>query len=111
MKLIGIILPILGLIGYANELWWLFYIAGGLVFLSDALAFLNGSLRCFGTLLTIIFWIGAYDYTGSIVDGVCLGSCASSIILMISTFVFIAVTAGFGAAIAGVLKFVDRFKS
>lgn len=110
MGCIGIILPILGLIGYANEIWWLFYIAGGIAAIFDVFAVIAGSLRCFGTLLTIAFWIGGYRYTNSITDGVILGSCASYIVFILVTFVFMAITAGISAAVNGISNLFHLFK-
>lgn len=110
MGCIGIFLPILGLVGYFNDIGWLFYIAGGLATIFDIIAVFTGALRCFGSLITIACWIRGYTLTHSIVSGVILGSCASYIVIVVVTFLFMAITAGTGAAIAGITKFFHLFK-
>ena len=44
MGCLGIILPILGLVGYYYGIDWLFYIAGGLTAVMDIIALIQGEL-------------------------------------------------------------------
>ena len=69
MGCIGLLLAILGIFGYANQIWWLFYLAGGIAAVFDILALISGELRCLGTIITVGFWVSAYRQTGSLVDG------------------------------------------
>lgn len=105
MGCLGLIIAVAGLLGFHYEIWWLFYIAGGLSAISDIFAIITGELRCFGTLATIASWTVCYRFTGSIIDGVVLGSCISSIVLVVSTFAFLVVTAGIGAAFSAISHF------
>lgn len=107
MGLIGLLLPILGIIGYANQIWWLFYIAGGIAAVLDVLSLLTGELRCAGSFITIVFWIAGYLLTDSVWDGIILGSCASSILMIVGTFIFVAFTAGIGAALTGFTNLIE----
>ena len=100
MGTIGIILAIIGCVCYHYDIWWLFYICGAIVTLADIYSILDGELRCFGTLATMVCWRVGYDVTGSIIDGILLGSCASTVVLVVAMFVFLAVTGGIGAAMA-----------
>lgn len=111
MGCLGIILPILGLLGYYNGIDWLFYLAGGLSALLDIFALIGGQLRCFGTILTIVFWVNGYQITGSVLDGMIWGSCISSIVMVIGSFVLLTVTTGIGAAIAGVMGVFEWMKN
>ena len=111
MGCIVFLLPVLAIFGYANQIWWLFYLAGGISAVFDILALLSGEYRCFGTILTVSFWYSAYQYTGSFWDGLVLGSSFSIVIMVIAYFVFIAFTAGIGAAISGLVFIFDWIKN
>ena len=50
MGCIGLLLAVLGVFGYTNQIWWLFYLAGGIAAIIDILALISGELRCFGTI-------------------------------------------------------------
>lgn len=41
MGCIGLLLAILGIFGYANQIWWLFYLAGGIAAIFDILALIR----------------------------------------------------------------------
>lgn len=110
MGCLGIILPILGLVGYYYGIDWLFYIAGGLTAVMDIIALIQGELRCFGTIITIAFWISGYKETGAFWSGLILGSCASTILIVFGTFIFISITTGVGAAIAGLMGIFEWIK-
>ena len=110
MGCIGIVLPILGLAGYYYGIDWLFYIAGGLTAVMDILSLIRGELRFIGTIITISFWITGYKVMGAFWDGLIWGSCASTIVIVFGTFVFIAITTGIGAAIAGLMGIFEWIK-
>ncbi len=61
MSCLGILLPLLGLVAYANHIWWLFYLAGGIAAVLDIIAIINGDLGCFGAIITIVFWVLGYQ--------------------------------------------------
>lgn len=111
MGCIGLILAVLGVFGYANQIWWLFYLVGGIVAFFDVIALISGELRCLGTIVTLVFWYSAYRLTGSVVDGIILGSSASTVFMVVITFVFMAFTAGIGAAFSGLISIFDRLKN
>lgn len=111
MGCIGLLLAALVIFGYANQIWWLFYLAGGISAILNVLALISGKLRCFGTIATIVFWYHAYRLTGSFWDGVILGSSLSTVIMVIISFVFIAFTVGIGAAVSSLKSLFDRIKN
>lgn len=111
MGCIGLILAVLGILGYANQIWWLFYLAGGIVVICDILAFIDGEQRCLGTIVTAVFWYFAYQLTGSFWDGLVLGSCFSSVVLVAVYFILMVFTAGIGVAIAGLTSIYDWIKN
>jgi len=82
MVIVGILAAIFGCLGYHFEIWWLFYIMGGIAAIMDIISILRGELQCFGTIITIACWIGGYKITGSVWDGILLGSCFSTILLL-----------------------------
>lgn len=86
------------------------FIAGGLATIFDIFAVLSGELRCFGTLLTVAFWVGGYRYMGSVISGVILGSCVSYIVFLVVTFGFMAITVGNLAAVEGISNIFHYFK-
>lgn len=110
MGCLGILLPILGLLGFYYGIDWLFYLAGGISALLDVFALIGGQLRCFGTIFTILFWVTGYKITGSVLDGLIWGSCISSVVMVIGTFVFVTFTTGIGAAIAGLVGVFEWMK-
>lgn len=71
--------PVFCLIGYYYGISWLYYIAGAIVSLQSVMALINGTLGCFGSIFTVAFWYSAYQYTGSLGDGLILGSSLSVI--------------------------------
>ena len=111
MGCIGLLLPILGVFGYANQIWWLFYLAGGIAAVFDIIALTSGELRCFGTIVTMVFWYYAYRLTGSFWDGFVLGSCLSTIVIVIVSFILEVFTIGIVAAIAGLTSLFDWLKN
>ena len=76
----------------------------------DIIALIQGELRCFGTIITIAFWISGYKETGAFWSGLILGSCASTILIVFGTFIFISITTGVGAAIAGLMGIFEWIK-
>lgn len=108
MGCLGILLPILGLIGYYNDISWLFYTAGSITLVLDVVALVSGALRCLGSIITIAFWISCYNHLGKFWDGLILGSCTSTLVMLIGIFIFFVFTAGFGAAIAGLTSLFGR---
>lgn len=111
MGCLGLLLAILGVFGYANQIWWLFYLAGGITAVFDILALISGELRCYGTIVTIGFWVSAYRYTGSFWEGLALGSCLSTIVMVVAFFIFMAFTAGISVAISGLTSMFDWIKN
>ena len=111
MGCFGIILPILGLIGFYNDINWLFYTAGGITMVLDIVALISGQLRCLGSIITIAFWVTCYNHTGKFWDGLILGSCTSTIVMLIGTFVLVAITSGVGTAIVGLTRFFGKINS
>lgn len=107
MGCIGLLLAILGVFGYVNQIWWLFYLAGGISAVFDILALISGELRCLGTIVTVVFWYYAYRLTGSFWDGLVLGSSISTVIIVVASFLFMVFTAGIGAAISGLASIFD----
>ena len=110
MGCLGLLLAILGVFGYANQIWWLFYLAGGIAAVFDILDLISGELRCLGTIITIGFWVSAYKQTGSFWDGLVLGSCLSTVVMVVVSFIFMAFTAGFSVAISGLTSMFDWIK-
>lgn len=82
MEIVGLLAAILGCLGYHFEIWWIFYIMGGIAAILDIISILSGELRCFGTIITVACWCGGYKVTGSIWDGIVLGSCFSTILML-----------------------------
>lgn len=111
MGCIGLLLAILGIFGYANQIWWLFYLAGGIVVVFDILALISGELGCFGTIVTIAFWFSAYRYTGSFWDGLILGSSLSTVVVLVVSFIIEVFTAGISAAFIGLISIFDWIKN
>ena len=111
MGCLGLLLAFLGVFGYANQIWWLFYLAGGIAAIYDILALVGGELRCLGTIITIIFWYNAYRLTGSFWDGLILVSCISTVAIVIASFITLVFTAGIGAAFHGLTSFFDWLKN
>ena len=91
-----IFLPIIGIISYYYEIWWLFYISGGIILWHDVtdnlfeerrgvLACLRGNVQdvrnyisCIRNVVTSIgCWGIGYYLTGSFIKGVLLGACIS----------------------------------
>lgn len=107
MGCLGLLLAVLGVFGYVNQIWWLFYLAGGIVAISEILLLISGELRCFGTIATGVSWYYAYQLTGSFVDGLVLGSSLSIVIMVVA----MAFTAGFGTAIFGLTSLFDWIKN
>lgn len=111
MGCIGLLLAIIGIFGYANQIWWLFYLAGGIAAIFDILALISGELRCLGTIITVGFWGSAYRQTGSLVDGLVLGSCLSTVVMVVVSFIFMTFTAGISVAISGLTSIYDWIKN
>ena len=111
MGCIGLLLAILGIFGYANQIWWLFYLAGGIAAIFDILALINGELRCLGTIITVGFWVSAYRQTDSLVDGLVLGSCLSTVVMVVVIFIFMTFTAGISVAFSGLTSIYDWIKN
>ncbi len=82
MQLIGLLLPLAALYAYYNDHMTLFYWTGSIVAILDIIAIFSGSLRCWGSIVTMGCWIWAYNTVGSTWEGLILGSCWSFIILM-----------------------------
>lgn len=103
MQLIGFLLPIAALYGYYTGHMTLFYWTGSIVAVLDIIAVLNGSLRCWGSLLTIACWRIACSQTDGTWEGIILGSCYAFIVLMgMMSIVFIPMIL---AGIAGILLY------
>lgn len=111
MGCIGLLLAILGVFGYIDQIWWLFYLAGGIAAFFDILALISGELRCFGTIVTIGFWYYAYQLTGSFWDGLVLGSSLSTVVVVVATFIFMAFTAGISVAFSGLVSIFNWIKN
>ena len=87
-----ITLPIIGLIAFLFNVWWLFYITGGIIAFYDIYNIIKGNLRFYATLFTLGLWIFGFFYTKSIIKGLLLGSCISTFlpcILICTPFVFL----------------------
>lgn len=82
MQLIGFLLPLVALYAYYNDYMTLFYWTGSIVAVLDIIAILNGSLRCWGTLLTVGCWVWACRMVDSTWEGLILGSCWSFLVVM-----------------------------
>ena len=100
--------PILGFIGYRYDIGWLFYIAGGIATLQNVTALLNGDLRCFGSIVTIVCWYTGIQHTGSFWTGLLIGSCVSAILIVLYSLVLILVTAGIGVGIGGIVLVIKQ---
>ena len=111
MGCIGILFAILGLVGYANQIWWLFYFAGGFVAIFDVLALISGGLRCLGSIVTIAFWCYGYKLTSSFWDGLILGSCMSTLIMIAATFILMVISAGFETAVSELASVINWIKN
>lgn len=80
--MIGFLLPIAAIYTYYTGHTTLFYWTGSIVAILDIIAVLNGSLRCWGTLLTIACWRIACSQTDGTWEGIILGSCYAFMVLM-----------------------------
>lgn len=95
MQLIALLLPIAALYGYYTDHMTLFYWTGSIVAVLDILAVLSGNLRCWGTLLTLVCWRIAFGQTGSLWEGLILGSCYSFMgVMAMMSLVFIPIILG-----------------
>lgn len=102
MQLIGLILPILALYGYYEGYMTLFYWTGSIVAVLDILAVLTGALRCVGTFLTVSCCVYFCKQVDSTWEGIVLGSCYSSIVVLgLMSIVLIPVAL---VAIAGIIS-------
>ena len=101
MGCIGYLLPFLGLLGFYNEIWWLFYIAGGLCLIMDVISLFNGQLRCWGSIVTIVFWIIGYRVVGSFWNGLIWGTCVSTLVLTLFALAMSVFTFGIGGVMVG----------
>lgn len=111
MGCIGLLLAILGIFGYANQIWWCsIWQEESLQFLTSLLL-ISGELRCLGTIITVGFWVSAYRQTGSLVDGLVLGSCLSTVVMVVVFFIFMTFTAGISVAISGLTSIYDWIKN
>lgn len=78
MKFVPAVLPILGLIGFANHIEWLFYIAGGLSALGTIPFVLARPFSFLGAFAGMCLIVG-YSYTGTFLSGIILGSCVAGL--------------------------------
>ena len=77
-----LILPIAGIVGYFAQIPWLLYIAGGLTTLMSIFLLFTGAFRCLGSVLLVISVAIGYYLTESILEGLLLGSCITTFLLV-----------------------------
>lgn len=92
IEIIGVIvwlvlMPVLGIVGYINDISWLLYVFGGIITLTELCFLFTGSLRCFGSVLLILSFIIGYGITKSFWIGMLLGSCITASILSIGLLI------------------------
>lgn len=92
IEIIGVIvwlvlMPILGIVGYMNDISWLLYVFGGIITLTELCFLFTGALRCFGSVLLVISCIIGYSITKSLWIGMLLGSCITASILSIGLII------------------------
>ena len=78
MKFVPVVLPILGLIGFANHIEWLFYVAGGLSALGTIPFALSRPFSLLGAGVVVCLMIG-YNCTGAVLSGIILGACIAGL--------------------------------
>ena len=78
MKFVPVVLPILGLLGFANHIEWLFYVAGGLSALGTIPFALSRPFSFLGAGVVACMIIG-YNCTGVFLSGIILGSCIAGL--------------------------------
>ena len=78
-----VLLPFMGIFGYVYDVLWLFYIAGGLITLTEIVFLFVGALRCFGSIMLIVSCIIGYSITKSLWVGLMLGACITASILSV----------------------------
>lgn len=107
------IASIVGVLGYYNDIGWLFYIAGGFCFLIDAISFISGQLRPIAKVVTIVAWIVGNLYSGSFLDGVIWGSCFSTLLALCLYLpvLLMALMSVLGMMIGGVMIVFNKVKS
>ena len=82
-----IIMPILGIVGYMNDISWLLYVFGGIITLTELFFLFTGALRCLGSILLIISVIIGYSITKSFLIGMLLGSCITASVLSVGLII------------------------
>ena len=92
IEIIGVIvwlvlMPVLGIVGYINDISWLLYVFGGIITLTELCFLFTGALRCFGSVLLILSFIIGYGITKSFWIGMLLGSCITASILSIGLLI------------------------
>lgn len=92
IEIIGVIvwlvlMPVLGIVGYMNDISWLLYVFGGIITLTELCFLFTGALRCFGSVLLVISCIIGYSITKSLWIGMLLGSCITASILSIGLII------------------------
>ena len=73
--IVWIIIPIFGIVGYYNDIMWLFYAAGILSLVIAGALLYFGELGCFTTVFLLVSLAIGYFVTGTIWNGLLLGSC------------------------------------
>ena len=82
LLIVFLILPIAGIVGYFAQIPWLLYIAGGLTTLMSIFLLFTGAFRCLGSALLVISVAIGYYLTESILEGLLLGSCITTFLLV-----------------------------
>lgn len=90
VKCLLLIVPLVGLIAFVYNCTWLFYVTGGIAFLSNIIYLLGGESGCWTSTIMIVGLILGYVITDRILDGVFLGSLLFFAFLYTATlFVFL----------------------
>ena len=82
LLIVFLFLPVAGIVGYFIKIPWLFYISGGLTTLMSLFLLFSGAFRCLGSALLVISVAIGYYFTESILEGLLLGSCITTFLLV-----------------------------
>lgn len=73
--IVWVLIPIFGIVGYYNNITWLFYAAGVLSLAIAGALLYFGEMGCFTVAFLLVSLAIGYFVTGTIWNGLLLGSC------------------------------------
>lgn len=100
--MVWMFIPFLGIFGYYSGITWLFYTTGIITLLLASTLLLFGKLGCFTILYLVVSCVIGYFLTGTIWNGLILGSC----FMLSLVYVFFILVMGF----SGVSTVMGFFK-